>query len=107
MSSNTAWLERRHGAFLTAALLVFLAWSECRADSVLMKNGVVYPSLGTPDKDNSIVYIWDGLKRVIVRDSKIEKTIADNAFRTGERFKLTQPISGSPRPRSQRPKAWS
>ena len=30
-------------------------------------------SQGTPDKDNTLVYIWDGLKRVVVRDSKVEK----------------------------------
>src|SRR5262249_590981 len=35
---------------------------------------------------------WDGLKRVVVRDSKIEKIVADNAFRTGERFQLNQPL---------------
>ncbi len=69
-----------------------LAWPECRGDSVIMKNGMVFASQGAPERDNSLVYIWDGLKRVIVRDSKIDKTVADNAFRTGERFKLIQPI---------------
>ena len=58
-----------------------------------MKNGLVYVSQGTPDKDNSLVYIWDGLKRVVVRDSKVEKMIPGNDFRTGERFQLIQPIT--------------
>src|SRR5262249_6155382 len=54
---------------------------------------LVYPSQGAPDKDNSLVYIWDGLKRVVLRDSKIEKIVADNAYRTGERFQLVQPMT--------------
>ena len=29
----------------------------------------------------------------MVRDSKIEKIVADNAFRTGERFQLVQPLA--------------
>ncbi len=57
-----------------------------------MKNGMVYRGLGTPDRDNTLVYINDGLKRVVVRDSKIERIEANNAFRGGERFKLEQPI---------------
>jgi dienelactone hydrolase len=66
---------------------------ECRADRVNMKNGLVYVSQGTPDRDNSLVYIWDGLKRVVVRDSKVEKMIPGNDYRTGERFQLIQPIT--------------
>jgi dienelactone hydrolase len=66
---------------------------ECRADRVIMKNGLVYVSQGTPDKDNSLVYIWDGLKRVVVRDSKVEKMVPGNDYRTGERFQLIQPIT--------------
>ncbi len=65
----------------------------CRGDSVVMKNGLVYRGVGAPDRDNTLVYIWDGLKKVVVRDSKIEKIDADNAFRTGERFELVQPMS--------------
>ena len=49
-----------------------------------MKSGIVYRGLGAPDRDNTLVYISDGLKRVVVRDSKIERIEADNAFRTGE-----------------------
>jgi pimeloyl-ACP methyl ester carboxylesterase len=65
----------------------------CRGDSVIMKNGIVYRSLGAPDRDSTLVYIWDGLKRVVVRDSKIERMEADNSFRTGERFQLVQPMT--------------
>jgi len=70
------------------------AVAPCRGDSVIMKNGIVYRSQGAPDRDNNtLVFIWDGLKRVVVRDSKIEKIEADNAFRTGERFQLVQPMT--------------
>jgi pimeloyl-ACP methyl ester carboxylesterase len=65
----------------------------CRGDSVIMKNGVVYRSLGAPDRDNTLLYISDGLKRVVVRDSKVERIEANNVFRTGERFQLVQPMS--------------
>jgi pimeloyl-ACP methyl ester carboxylesterase len=79
-------------ASLVAGAFLFSVSTACRADSVIMKNGMVYRSQGPPDKDNTLVVIWDGLKRVVVRDSKIEKINADNAFRTGEVFRLDQPI---------------
>ena len=58
-----------------------------------MKNGIVYRSQGAPDRDNTLLYIADGLKRVVVRDSKVERIEANNAFRTGEKFQLVQPMS--------------
>lgn len=63
-----------------------------RGDSIQMKNGIVYRSMGQPDKDGTLIYIWDGIKKIVVRDSKIERMVADNAFRTGERFQLVQPL---------------
>lgn len=92
MSSNPERLGRLLGPIFTVIAVMLLPSAHCRGDSVIMKNGMVFASQGTPDKDNSLVYIWDGLKRVIVRDSKVEKMIPDNAFRTGERFSLVQPI---------------
>ncbi|MHB1558845.1 MAG: carboxylesterase family protein [Isosphaeraceae bacterium] len=83
------------GGRLAAAVALISTAMTCaaaRADRVIMKNGLVYVSQGTPDKDNSLVYIWDGLRRVIVRDSKIEKMLPGNEYRTGERFQLIQPI---------------
>ncbi|ODT97867.1 MAG: hypothetical protein ABS79_06805 [Planctomycetes bacterium SCN 63-9] len=62
------------------------------ADTVTMKNGVIYKSQGAPERDNTLVYLWDGLKRIVVRDSKIDHITADNSFRTDETFKLDQPI---------------
>ena len=64
----------------------------CRGDSVIMKSGVVYRGIGAPDRDNTLVYIWDGLKRIKVRDSRIERVEANNAYRGGETFRLDQPL---------------
>jgi len=78
--------------FVTGACILW-AWTDGRCDSVIMKSGIVYRGQGAPDRDNTLVYISDGLKRVVVRDSKIEKIEANNAFRTGERFQLVQPMA--------------
>jgi pimeloyl-ACP methyl ester carboxylesterase len=48
--------------------------------------------MGPPDRDNTLVYISDGLKRIVVRDSRIEKIEANSAFRGGEKFQLVQPL---------------
>jgi pimeloyl-ACP methyl ester carboxylesterase len=69
-----------------------LLGTAARGDSIQMKNGLVYRSLGQPDKDGTLVYIWDGLKKIVVRDSKIERMVGDNSFRTGEKFQLVQPL---------------
>ena len=57
------WLSLIGGFALVASLAV--------AETITLKNGVVYR--GSVDKDNTIVSIFDtdGLKRVIIRDSKI------------------------------------
>ncbi len=82
------------GLALAVAMAMTLVMAvPCRGDSVIMKNGVVYRSLGAPDRDNTLLYISDGLKRVVVRDSKVERIEANNVFRTGERFQLVQPMS--------------
>jgi hypothetical protein len=81
--------------FWCHALLVSgLLWTvpSGRADSIYMKNGIVYRSMGQPDKDGTLVYMWDGLRKLVVRDSKIEKIVGDNSYRTGERFQLVQPL---------------
>jgi pimeloyl-ACP methyl ester carboxylesterase len=62
-----------------------------RGDSVTMKTGVVYR--GTVDRDNTIISIFDGLRRVVVRDSKITKIESDDPFQNHERFRLIQPMS--------------
>jgi pimeloyl-ACP methyl ester carboxylesterase len=76
-----------------AAILALPAIGGARADTVTMKNGIIYRCQGTPDRDNTLVYLWDGLKRIVVRDSKIDHITADNSFRMGEMFKLDQPMT--------------
>ena len=60
---------------------------------MIMKNGIVYRGQGAPDRDNTLALFPTDLKRVVVRDSKIERIEANNAFRTGEKFQLVQPMS--------------
>ena len=61
-------------------------------DTIFMKNGVVYHSQGSPDKDATLVFLWDGLKRTVIRDSKIDHIVGDNTYRVGEKFTLDQPL---------------
>jgi pimeloyl-ACP methyl ester carboxylesterase len=85
---------RIHGLVVGATVvLAFWAMHGARADTVTMKNGIIYRCQGAPDRDNTLVYIWDGLRRIVVRDSKIDRITADNSFRTGEMFKLDQPMT--------------
>ena len=86
-------VARRIGPVSVMAAVCFLgAVGLCRGDSVIMKSGVVYRSMGPPDRDNTLVYISDGIKRVVVRDSRIERIEANSAFRGGEKFQLVQPL---------------
>jgi pimeloyl-ACP methyl ester carboxylesterase len=80
-------------SILVGCAFALAALSDCRGDSVIMKNGIVYRGQGAPDRDNTLIFISDGLKRVVVRDSKIERIEANNAFRTGEKFQLVQPMT--------------
>lgn len=64
-----------------------------RADTVVMKNGVSYRTLAAPDRDNTLLYLWDGVKKIVVRDSKVERVIPDSVLRTGEKFSLVQPMT--------------
>ena len=61
-----------------------------RGDTVFMKNGNVYR--GEIDRDNTIVFIFDGLKRVVVRETKIARIESDASYRNLERFQLVQPL---------------
>ena len=62
-----------------------------RADTVVLKNGTVYR--GTVDRDETIVWIYDGLKRVVVRNSKVAKIQPDASLNNFEIFKVVQPIT--------------
>jgi pimeloyl-ACP methyl ester carboxylesterase len=92
MTSDSGIKAFHRWAIVSFALAVAVG-TPCRGDSVIMKNGIVYRSQGAPDRDNTLLYISDGLKRVVVRDSKVERIEANNAFRTGEKFNLVQPMS--------------
>ncbi len=73
-------------------LLFFLSLSALTfGENVVLKNGIVYR--GFVDQDNTIVYVDDGLKRVVIRDSKIARKDPDTTFGHWEVFKLKQPIA--------------
>lgn len=76
-----------------AAASALAALAVCRpaaADTIELKNGTVLH--GTVDRDNTIYFIFDGLKRTILKDSKVRKITADAGFRNFEVFKLEQPL---------------
>ncbi|MDG3004302.1 PHB depolymerase family esterase [Paludisphaera mucosa] len=80
-------------ALAAALALAIAAGLAVRGDTVVMKNGVTYRTVAAPDRDNTLVFLWDGLKKIVVRDSKIERVVADNVLRTGEKFSLVQPMT--------------
>ncbi|MGZ3317466.1 MAG: hypothetical protein ACXU95_09195 [Isosphaeraceae bacterium] len=52
----------------SCSVLFLFSWLLCmaattRGDTITLKNGMVYLSQGAPDKDGTLVYIWDGLKK--------------------------------------------
>jgi dienelactone hydrolase len=82
-------------ASVPVAVLALAAAVACpaltgRADSVVLKNGIVYR--GVVDRDKPIFFIYDGLKRVVVRDSKVARIDPDPSYRTLETFRLEQPL---------------
>jgi pimeloyl-ACP methyl ester carboxylesterase len=82
---------RQPTSLVPVLVLVFAATpAVVRADTVALKNGSVYR--GVVDRDNTIVSIFDGLKRVVIRDSKVAKIEADASFRNLEEFRIEQPL---------------
>jgi pimeloyl-ACP methyl ester carboxylesterase len=61
-----------------------------RGDTVVLKNGNIYR--GVIDRDNTVVSVFDGLKRVVIRDSKIARIDPDASFRNLEWFRIEQPL---------------
>ncbi len=60
-------------------------------DTVVLNNGIVYR--GTVDRDKPLLWVYDGLKRVVLRDSKVKLPIVSDASLQGlEVFKLEQPL---------------
>src|SRR3954470_21692991 len=73
-----------------AVVLPMFAAVAAFGDNIVMRNGLV--SRGAAHQDNTLVYIFDGLKQVVVRDSKIAKRVPDSSFNNKEVFKLEQPL---------------
>ena len=61
-----------------------------RADTVTLKNGLVYR--GTVDRDNTILWVYDGLKRVVFRNSKVARIESDATFSNLATFAIEQPL---------------
>jgi hypothetical protein len=77
---------RAAGLGLALAAVVVVA----RADSVQLKNGIIYR--GVVDKDKPLLWVYDGIKRVALRDSKVEKIVSDASFQNLEKFDIEQPL---------------
>ncbi len=75
-----------------ATLLACLGRSDrlVRADTVTLETGVTYE--GTVDKDGTILSIYSDLKRVVVRDTKVEK-VEETALQHDEEFRVDQPLT--------------
>lgn len=71
------------------ALLLAAAQAAAPADAVRMKNDLVYR--GTVHHDETLVSIFDGVKKTLVRDSKVAKFETDTGLRAVESFQLDQP----------------
>jgi pimeloyl-ACP methyl ester carboxylesterase len=84
--------QNRRLALVCSLILAILgvALAPARSDSVILKNGTVLK--GTVDHDNTIYFVFDGLKRVVLRESKIARIEANAGFRNVEVFKLEQPL---------------
>ena len=74
----------------SALIAASMASGVARGDAVVLKNGTVYR--GTVDRDNTLVFVNDNLKRVIFYNSKIAKVESDAGFSKLERFALVQPL---------------
>ena len=77
-------------ALAASAVALGLRPGAPRADTVELKNGIVYR--GTVDRDKPLLWVYDGLKRVVLRDSKVARIESDAAYRNLETFRLEQPL---------------
>lgn len=86
---------RRRGASWAPTLALALAGliggtRAARADRVFLRDGSVLQ--GTLDKDNTLAFVSDPLKRVIFYNSKITKVEPDDSSQKLARFQLIQPL---------------
>lgn len=81
----------RHCGRLVIGLVMALVLLEgpASADKVTLNSGVVLE--GEVDKDATILTIYDDLKRVIVRDTKVAR-VETSAVRRFEEFRVDQPL---------------
>jgi len=78
-------------AVLALTLLVAGPGPAARGDTVTLKNGLAYR--GTVDKDDTVISVFDGLRRIIFHDTKVARTVPDVAGRGGaDHFSLVQPL---------------
>jgi acetyl esterase/lipase len=90
--------RRRSCGPLLATLAAILALASVetsprlRADQVVLKNGGLIT--GIVERDNTIVTIYDGLKRTVIRQTKIDRVSPEPASdrQKMERFSLIQPL---------------
>ena len=84
--------SRPVAALFLAGLAAFAAsgLATARGDTVVLKNGTVLR--GTVDRDNTLVFVSDNLKRTIFYNSKIARIDSDTGFSQLERFALVQPL---------------
>src|SRR5260370_41225722 len=85
---------RRWARRVAVPLAALASWTiigtMARGDTVVLKNGIVYH--GMVDRDKPILWVYDGLKRVVVRDSKVARIESDTSLRNFEVFRIEQPL---------------
>jgi dienelactone hydrolase len=74
----------------SAILVIALGHSIVWGDSIVLKNGTVYR--GILDKDDTLAFVSDNLKRTIFYNSKIDRVDSVNNFSKLERFAISQPL---------------
>ena len=87
--SAQAWSHRAIMAAGVTLVLGSLAHSAL-GDTVFLKDGTIYH--GVVDKDNTLMFVSDSLKRTIFYNSKVSKIDSDSGFQLLERFSLVQPL---------------
>jgi len=76
---------------IAGALLGLTAWGgSAGADNVILKDGNVIR--GIVDKDNTLIFVSDSLKRTVFYNSKVARIEPDDGFQRLERFQLIQPL---------------
>ena len=77
-------------AATAAFLLACASFGAAKADTIVLRNGTVIR--GALDRDNTLAFVSDLLKRTIFYDSKIAQVVSDPGFTKLERFRIDQPL---------------